>query len=72
MGKVKNFAVQIMELAEMLGDPYGFSDETIDYVASEMQISYDDVRAVLHNDIEDPAAYAELAADLDAKHYGTV
>ena len=73
MGKVKNFATKIMELAERLGDPYGFSEETIDYIASEMQVSYNDVQAVLHNnDIDDPAAYAELAADLDADFYGNV
>ena len=71
MGKIKDLAIKIMELAERIGDPYGFSEETVDYIASEMQISYDDVRAVLHNnDIDDPAAYAELAADFDAEYYG--
>jgi|694.fasta_scaffold107674_3 hypothetical protein len=35
---------QIIELAEMLGDPFGFAGETIDYIASELQISEDEVR----------------------------
>ena len=61
------------KLAELMGDPYGFSDDTIDFVASEMQLNYDDVREILHtNDAMDLQMYYEHAADLDAQHYGQI
>ena len=34
---------QILALAKELGDPFGFSEETADYIASELQISAQEV-----------------------------
>lgn len=44
---MKTFEEQVQSLAKMLGDPQGKSIETIDYIASEMQVGYSDVRRVL-------------------------
>lgn len=68
MGKVKNIAIGILKLAQQIGDPYGFEDETVDYIATQFQISVDEVQAVL--DMAVPKQYAESAADLDANYYG--
>lgn len=68
MGKVKNIAISIMEMAQQIGDPYGFENETVDYIAGELQISVDEVQAVL--DMAVPEQYANKAADLDADYYG--
>jgi hypothetical protein len=40
------FQKQVRELATQVGDPTGFSEETIDYIACELQVSYDDVEQV--------------------------
>ncbi len=40
------FQKQVRELATQMGDPTGFSEETIDYIACELQVSYDDVEQV--------------------------
>ena len=69
MSKMKDMAIGIMEMAEQIGDPYGFENETADYIASEFQISVDEVQAFLDMMAQQ---YAEQAADLDAEYYGTV
>lgn len=69
MGKMKDMAIGIMEMAEQIGDPYGFNNETADYIATELQISVDEVQAFLDMMAEQ---YANKAADLDAEYYGTV
>ena len=69
MGKMKDMAIGIVEMAEQIGDPYGFNNETADYIASEFQISVDEVQAFLDMMAKQ---YADQAADLDAKYYGTV
>jgi hypothetical protein len=66
MGKMKDMAVDIMAMAEKLNDPYGFEHETVEYIATEFQISCDEVQAVL--DMIVPQEYA----DLDAEYYGSV
>ncbi len=68
MGKMKNLAIDIMRMAEQIGDPWGFSDETADYIAMNLQISTAEVQAVL--DMAVPKEYAEQSADLDADYYG--
>ena len=68
MGKVKNLAIEIMQLAEQVGDPWGFLEETADYIATDLQISTAEVQAVL--DMSVPKEYAEQSADLDAEYYG--
>ena len=68
MGKMKNLAIEIMQMAEQVNDPWGFSEETADYIATELQISTEEVQAVL--DMSVPKEYAENAADLDADYYG--
>lgn len=69
MSKMKDMAIGIMEMAEQIGDPYGFKNETADYIATEFQISIDEVQAFLDMMAQQ---YAEQAADLDAEYYGTV
>ena len=69
MGKMKDMAIGILEMAEQIGDPYGFETETADYIATELQISIDEVQAFLDMMAQQ---YAEQAADLDAEYYGTV
>jgi hypothetical protein len=68
MGKVKNLAIDIMAMAEKLNDRYGFEHETVEYIATEFQISCDEVQAVLDTIV--PQEYAEQAVDLDAEYYG--
>ena len=68
MGKVKNLAIEIMQMADQVGDPWGFLEETADYIASHLQISTAEVQAVL--DMSVPKGYAEQSADLDAEYYG--
>ena len=43
---MKDFDKRVFILAVLLGDPRGQSLETIDYIASELQVSYADVRRV--------------------------
>ena len=43
---MKDFDKQVLKLAALVGDPLGQSLETIDYIASELQVSYADVRRV--------------------------
>lgn len=69
MGKMKNMTITIAEMAEQIGDPYGFENETADYIATELQISVHEVQAFLDMMAEE---YANKAADLDAQYYGTV
>ena len=69
MSKMKNLAIDIMEMAGQIGDPYGFNNETADYIATEFQISVDEVQAFLDMMAQE---YADTAADLDAEFYGTV
>jgi hypothetical protein len=69
MGKMKDLTISIAEMAEQIGDPYGFETETADYIATELQISVDEVQAFLDMMAQQ---YAEQAADLDAEYYGTV
>ena len=69
MAKMKDMTISILEMAEQIGDPYGFENETADYIATELQISVDEVQAFLDMMAQQ---YAEQAADLDAEYYGTV
>ena len=69
MAKMKDMTISIMEMAEQIDDPYGFETETADYIATELQISVDEVQAFLDMMAQQ---YAEQAADLDAEYYGTV
>jgi hypothetical protein len=40
----------IIQMAAELGDPAGFEFDTVDYIASELQISTDEVEAVLNTE----------------------
>ncbi len=51
MGKMKNLAITITEMARQLGDPYGFENYTVEYIAMELQISTDDVNEVLNKEV---------------------
>jgi len=44
---MSEFEKQVRQLAELVGDPKVKSVETVDFIASELQVSYDDVRQVL-------------------------
>jgi energy-converting hydrogenase A subunit M len=52
MGHYNSIDLEIMNMAHSLRDPYGFSEETVDYIAGELQISLDEVREVLHNEAD--------------------
>lgn len=43
---MSKFEKQVRQLAELVGDPKAKSVETVDFIASELQVSYDDVREV--------------------------
>jgi DNA-directed RNA polymerase sigma subunit (sigma70/sigma32) len=47
MDAIKNLAITVQEMAHQLGDDFGFEDSTVEYIASEMQISMDEVREIL-------------------------
>ncbi len=42
--------LEILNMAHSLKDPWGFLEETVDYIASELQISCDEVREVLDSE----------------------
>jgi hypothetical protein len=44
--------LQIQTMAHDMGDDFGFEDATVEYIASELQISQDDVREVLDSDYD--------------------
>jgi NADH:ubiquinone oxidoreductase subunit E len=43
---MSKFEKQVIQLAEILQDPKGKLDETIDFIALELQVSISDVRRV--------------------------
>jgi len=43
---MSKFKKDVFKLAEILGDPEGKLDETIDYISLELQVSLSDVRRV--------------------------
>ena len=47
MGAIKNLEITVQEMAHQLGDDFGFEDSTVEYIASELQISMDEVREIL-------------------------
>lgn len=47
MGAIKDLAITVQEMAHQLGDDFGFEDSTVEYIASELQISMDEVREIL-------------------------
>ena len=57
MGKIKNLATGIMEMAEQIGDPYAFNNETVEYIAMEFQISTQEVQAVFDLMTSEEKAY---------------
>ena len=50
---MKDINTQVQELARQIGDPYGFESETVDYIASELQISTDEVLEIFE-EISEP------------------
>ncbi len=47
MNAVQNLEITVQEMAHQLGDDFGFEDSTVEYIASELQISIDEVREIL-------------------------
>ncbi len=47
MNAVQNLEITVQEMAHQLGDDFGFEDSTVEYIASELQISMDEVREIL-------------------------
>jgi hypothetical protein len=43
---MSEFQKKVLKLAEILGDPKGKSDETIDFIALELQVSISDVQKI--------------------------
>lgn len=71
MGYFKDLEVEIMDMARDLGDDYGQDADTILTISRVLKVSPEEVQRVLDTDYDqDPAEYAEIAADLDAIHYG--
>jgi hypothetical protein len=44
---MSKFQKEVLKLAALIGDPKGKLEETVDYIACELQVSYDDVRRTL-------------------------
>lgn len=43
---MSKFKKDVFKLAEILGDPEGKSEETVDFIALELQVSISDVQKV--------------------------
>ncbi len=43
---MSKFEKQVRQLAEILGDPKGKLEETVDFISLELQVSISDVRKV--------------------------
>jgi hypothetical protein len=63
MGYFKELEIEIREM--------DFAGMSVQAIADHVGLSVKQVLAIL-DDIEDPMYYADVAADLDAEHYGTV
>ena len=71
MGYFANLEIEIMDMARDLGDRFGDNAETVKIISRTLAVSVEEVQRVLDSDYDtDPAEYAEMAADLDAIHYG--
>jgi hypothetical protein len=71
MGYFANLEIEIMEMAQELGDGYGDNAETIKIISRALDVPAEEVQRVLDEDYDmDPREYAEESADLDAVHYG--
>lgn len=68
MGYFANLEVEIMSMAHNMGDDYGSENETVQYIASELQISEEEVRQVLEGDPDrDPDEYDDsMDGDFDS------
>jgi hypothetical protein len=47
MNTTEVLAFQAQEMAHQMGDDFGFEDSTVEYIATELQISVDEVREML-------------------------
>jgi hypothetical protein len=63
MGYFKDLEIEIRELE--------FAGMSVQAIADQVGLSVQQVSSIL-DDIEDPLYYANIAADLDAEHYGNV
>jgi hypothetical protein len=63
MGYFKDLEIEIRELE--------FAGMSVQAIADHVGLSVKQVLTIL-DDIEDPMYYANIAADLDAEHYGNV
>jgi hypothetical protein len=63
MGYFKDLEIEIRELE--------FAGMSVQAIADHVGLSVKQVLAIL-DDIEDPMYYADVAADLDAEHYGNI
>jgi hypothetical protein len=63
MGYFKELEIEIREM--------DFAGMSVQAIADHVGLSVKQVLAIL-DDIEDPMYYADVAADLDAEHYGNV
>lgn len=50
MNAINDLATTVQEMAHQLGDDFGFEDSTVEYIASELQISEDEVREMLEDE----------------------
>jgi hypothetical protein len=63
MGYFKELEIEIREM--------DFKGMSVQAIANQVGLSVQQVVDIL-DQIEDPMYYADVAADLDAEHYGTV
>lgn len=63
MGYFKDLEIEIRELE--------FAGMSVQAIADHVGLSVKQVLTILDN-IEDPMYYANIAADLDAEHYGNI
>ena len=63
MGYFKDLEIEIRKLE--------FAGMSVQAIADQVGLSVQQVSSIL-DDIEDPLYYANIAADLDAEHYGNV
>jgi len=43
---MNDFSIQVLKLAENVGDPLGHYEDTVDYIASELQVGFNEVKEV--------------------------
>ena len=71
MGFFSDLEIEVQEMAHDMGDDFGEDAQTVLTIARVLELKPEEVQRILSEDCdEDPAEYAENAADEDAIYYG--